>query len=384
VSCRNESKSKGFCNKHYQKWKKYGDPLFSAKVHVNFCHVVDCKEKHVAKGFCKSHYKRWTRYGDPLFIPDPVETKRKQSTSKLGNTPWNKDKTDVFSEESLTKMSQSHKKNPSPSLFKKGKDNIMFGKKGPKNPFYGKKHTEKSNEKNRQKHLGKKASDETRKKQSEKKKDVPLTQSHRDNISKSKKGPKNPMYGKKGKDSPFFGHHHTEEVKRQKSIQSKEFANRPEVKEAQREVLRRSRKNQQKPNKPELKIKNILTDSGLIFNPEQDLNKFIQSSNQSNFGMFINIPFSHPKLQQKFKETDFLIPPNKIIEHNGTFDHADPRIHSPDKKIHDRTAEEIWKKEKMILDSLSKEGYKILVIWEQDLLKDEVNTAEKILKFAKS
>ena len=38
----------------------------------------------------------------------------------------------------------------------------------------------------------------------------------------------------------------------------------------------------------------------------------------------------------------------------------------------------------MILDSLSKEGYKILVIWEQDLLKDEVNTAEKILKFAKN
>jgi G:T-mismatch repair DNA endonuclease (very short patch repair protein) len=148
--------------------------------------------------------------------------------------------------------------------------------------------------------------------------------------------------------------------------------------------MRKVRHNQQKPNMKELKIKKILTDAGFVFNPEQDLNKFIKSSNGSNFGMFINVPFSHPELQQKYKETDFLIPPNKIIEHNGTYDHADPRKYSVDTQIRDKIARDIWKKEKMILDSLKKEGYEILVIWQMDLEKNTENIAKKILEFAKS
>ena len=42
------------------------------------------------------------------------------------------------------------------------------------------------------------------------------------------------------------------------------------------------------------------------------------------------------------------------------------------------------KKKKMIHDSLKIKGYKILVIWEQDLLKDTENTIKKILKFTKN
>ena len=158
----------------------------------------------------------------------------------------------------------------------------------------------------------------------------------------------------------------------------------PEMKTFHASILQKNRHDQQKPNKQELKIKKILTDAELIFNPEQNLNKFIQSSNESNFGMFVNIPFSHSKLQQKFKETDFLIPPNKIIEHNGTYDHADPRKYSVDTQIRDKIAGDIWKKEKMILDSLKKEGYEILVIWQMDLEKNTENIAKKILKFVKT
>ena len=95
--------------------------------------------------------------------------------------------------------------------------------------------------------------------------------------------------------------------------------------------------------------------------------------------MFINIPFSHTQLEQKFKEVDFLILPNKIIEHNGGYDHADPRKYKPNDKIRKTTAETIWKKEKMILDSLKKEGYEILVVWQMDLDKDTENTIKKIL-----
>jgi hypothetical protein len=156
------------------------------------------------------------------------------------------------------------------------------------------------------------------------------------------------------------------------------------MKEMHRERLRKTRRDQQKPNKKELTIKKILMDDGLIFNPEQDLKKFTKSSTKSNFGMFINIPFSHKQLQQKFKEVDFLIPPDKIIEHNGTYDHADPRKYSSDTKIRKSTAQDIWKKEKMILNSLKKENYRILVIWQFDLEKNTENTAKKILKFVKS
>ena len=48
------------------------------------------------------------------------------------------------------------------------------------------------------------------------------------------------------------------------------------------------------------------------------------------------------------------------------------------------TAKDNWKEEKMILDSLKKEDYRILVIWQLDLEKNNENTAKKILKFAKS
>ena len=336
---------------------------------VKLCSVENCKNEYRARGYCNSHYKRLMKYGDPLHVPNPEETRKKQSESKKGIIPWNKGKTGVYRDESLKQMSISQKKNAK-SHFKKGNLNPMYGKTGKKNPMYGKKHTDESNEKNRQKHLGKKASEETRKKQSIKKKGVPLSQSHRDNISKSKTGKKNPMYGKKGKDNPFFGHHHTEEVKRKKSIISKEFTNRPEVKEAQREVLRKSRLNQIKPNKRESQIGQILTDAEIRF-------KFHR-----------NIEYQTLQNEHRKKEVDIFIRPKKIIEHNGSYSHADPRKYKPDDLIREHgkmvKASEIWKREKIILKQIKKQGYKILVIWEQDLLKDTENTTKKILRFAKS
>jgi len=41
------------------------------------------------------------------------------------------------------------------------------------------------------------------------------------------------------------------------------------------------------------------------------------------------------------------------------------------------------KERKIILKQIKKQGYKILVIWEEDLLKDTENTTKKILRFAK-
>ena len=300
------------------------------------------------------------RYGDPLYIPNTEETRKKQSEAKKGIIPWNKGKTEVYSEESLKKMSLSQKQNTS-SHFRKGIENPMFGKTGKKNPMFGKTLSKEARQKISLANTGRKFSEESRKKMSLSQKGKKLSDTAKKNISEAKKGKKNPMYGKKGKDNPFFGRHHTEEVRKQKSIQSKEFANRPEVKEAQREVLRKSRHNQVKPNKQELKIKKILTESKI------------------EFSMFVNVKYSH--LQH---EADFLIKPNKIIEFNGTYSHADPRKYKPGDKIWSKVAKDIWKKEKIMLDKLKKQDYKTLVIWEMDLEKDTENIVKKILKFAKS
>tara|TARA_B110000438_G_C15165247_1_gene373568 strand:+ start:118 stop:441 length:324 start_codon:yes stop_codon:yes gene_type:complete len=102
-----------------------------------------------------------------------------------------------------------------------------------------------------------------------------------------------------------------------------------------------------------------------------------------DFKMFVNVTYNLKK-ELRQHETDFLIPPNKIIEHNGKYIHADPRLYSSNKKIYDKIAGDIWKKEKIMLKQIRKEGYRILVVWELDLKKDIEKTTKKILKFALS
>lgn len=34
--------------------------------HVHTCSVEGCDDPHTARGFCKRHYRRWRRHGDPL------------------------------------------------------------------------------------------------------------------------------------------------------------------------------------------------------------------------------------------------------------------------------------------------------------------------------
>ena len=88
------------------------------------------------------------------------------------------------------------------------------------------------------------------------------------------------------------------------------------------------------------------------------------------------------------KNIDFLIKPNKIIETNGTYDHADNRKYKADDviRVHGKRipAKEVWDKEELQLNQLRKNNYKILVIWQIDLAKDYENTKKRILKFAKS
>ena len=82
---------------------------------------------------------------------------------------------------------------------------------------------------------------------------------------------------------------------------------------------------------------------------------------------------------QRFETVTFLVTKHKHKQEGGGY-----YFYRQSVKIRKATAQDIWKKEKMILDSLKKEDYRILVIWQLDLEKNNENTAKKILKFAKS
>jgi hypothetical protein len=63
---------------------------------------------------------------------------------------------------------------------------------------------------------------------------------------------------------------------------------------------------------------------------------------------------------------------NKIIEINGTFWHMKPSLYqSTDvNKVSKKTASEIWENDKQRMSNLESNGFKVLVIWEDDIRKN--------------
>ena len=59
--CGKKHKGHGYCDMHYQRWKKYGDPLFTP--YITGCSVDDCDRKHYGKGMCHLHWERVRLHG---------------------------------------------------------------------------------------------------------------------------------------------------------------------------------------------------------------------------------------------------------------------------------------------------------------------------------
>jgi hypothetical protein len=80
--CDGSVRTRGWCSKHYQRWKKHGDPLKTVRVYAPLaCKLPDCdRTDHNGHGFCKLHYRRWKKTGDPYKVVPPrrkgVEQKR--------------------------------------------------------------------------------------------------------------------------------------------------------------------------------------------------------------------------------------------------------------------------------------------------------------------
>jgi HNH endonuclease len=66
--CDNKIAARGYCTKHYQRLKRFGDPLAlsrNAPGAFTCCSVPGCQNPYLCKGFCSRHYMRWIKHGDP-------------------------------------------------------------------------------------------------------------------------------------------------------------------------------------------------------------------------------------------------------------------------------------------------------------------------------
>ncbi|MFE4660119.1 hypothetical protein ACFRFJ_25920 [Streptomyces hydrogenans] len=71
-TCQSAAASRGWCPKHYWRWKKYGNPDATVRVYSTpapvpesrQCMVVGCERQQKTKEWCGTHYARWLRAGD--------------------------------------------------------------------------------------------------------------------------------------------------------------------------------------------------------------------------------------------------------------------------------------------------------------------------------
>jgi hypothetical protein len=70
--CSNPVRARSLCARHYERKRRYGDPLAGAPGRpLSTCSVDGCDRPAYTRGWCPMHYARWTRHGDPLVNQRP-------------------------------------------------------------------------------------------------------------------------------------------------------------------------------------------------------------------------------------------------------------------------------------------------------------------------
>jgi hypothetical protein len=78
--CESPVLASGFCRKHYDRWRKTGDPLVTrnslkipARKRGDPCSVAGCHNRVACRNWCSVHYQRWRNTGDPLKTAGPLQ-----------------------------------------------------------------------------------------------------------------------------------------------------------------------------------------------------------------------------------------------------------------------------------------------------------------------
>lgn len=65
--CPVAARKRGYCDAHYMKVWRYGDP-FGGRVIRMKCRLAGCEKRHYGRGYCQKHYMRLYRHGNPLHV----------------------------------------------------------------------------------------------------------------------------------------------------------------------------------------------------------------------------------------------------------------------------------------------------------------------------
>lgn len=112
--CEKKSVSKNFCDKHYRRFKKYGDPNYTKIYKKNKCAANNCERKSLSKGFCDKHYRRYLKHGDPNYELVRIteccmsECQEKSVAKNLCYTHYNAKKQNIVLSENDKKYIESH------------------------------------------------------------------------------------------------------------------------------------------------------------------------------------------------------------------------------------------------------------------------------------
>lgn len=64
--CPRTTIARGYCEPHYRRFMKWGNPTRQQTVVVDKqCHIDGCDKPQEKRGWCGKHYLRWYKYGDP-------------------------------------------------------------------------------------------------------------------------------------------------------------------------------------------------------------------------------------------------------------------------------------------------------------------------------
>jgi len=65
--CDKPAKARGWCERHYQRWMRTGDPGAAEVQQYGRvgCSIDGCELGHYARGWCQRHWRRWRMTGSP-------------------------------------------------------------------------------------------------------------------------------------------------------------------------------------------------------------------------------------------------------------------------------------------------------------------------------